>query len=109
MNNTQDLSKFGYRELRMVAELLTAYCDDPNILGDNVTVEFNPNSGCVFLVDEDYNTAMMNGDQLEEWFTCPYCGYEGFLDDMSDHAKDTGLNPECIEYLTDIGVIDKEE
>ena len=99
--NTQDMSKFGYRELDMAGDLLKAYKgenDNTRFLGDGVKVEFNPNSGNVFLVDEDYNVAMMNGDKLEDWFYCPVCGHEGFLDEM-DHSED---NEECQEYLESI-------
>lgn len=101
INNTQDLSKFGYRELKMAAELLTAYCENPNILqGDNIAIEFNPN-----LVDDNYDVAMMNGDTLEQWFYCHYCGYEGFLEDMKEHGPLEELDSECIEYLQNIGAI----
>ena len=107
INNTQDLSEFGCRELDMTAELLAAYKENRDILGDGVTVEFNPNSGSVFLVDEDYNVALMSGDALELWYTCPYCGYEGFMEDMKEHGKDTDLHPDCIEYLEDIRALDQ--
>lgn len=98
--NTRDLSQFGYRELKIAGELLTAYTDEDDkdkttILSTGVSIEFNPNSGNVFLVDEDYNVAMMNGEFLEDWFTYPNCGHEGFKDDMK-HGED---NSECQEYL----------
>ncbi len=99
--NTRDLSKFGYREIQIAAELLNKYCDNPEILGDDVTIEFNPNSGNVFLVDEEFRVAMLNGNNLEEFFTCPYCGHEGFKEDMNHEPEDE----ECIEYLKQIGVV----
>ena len=99
MNNTQDLSKFGYIELDEAGTLLKAYADNPNVLeGSNINVEFNPNSGNVFLVDEDYNVAMMNGDDLELWYSCPICGHEGFLEDMKHNEDDE----ECQKYLKEI-------
>ena len=107
INNTQDLSKFGYRELDETAKLLAAYKENRDILGDGATVEFNRNSGNVFLLDEDYNVAMMNGDTLELWYNCPYCGHEGFMEDMKEHGEDDGLHPDCIEYLEDIGALDQ--
>lgn len=88
-----DLSRFGYREKKMAAALLTAYCESPpDELGDGVTVAMNTNSGYVFLTDEDYNTAMMNGDKLEMWLMCPECGHEGFAEDIDDehHIDDYG-------------------
>jgi hypothetical protein len=104
MNNTRDLLNFGYRELDMAGTLLKTFQtvnDDTKYLNSNVTIEFNQSSGNVFLVDEDCNVAMMNGHQLEDWFSCPICGHEGFKKDM-EHGED---NEECQEYLKDIGVI----
>lgn len=104
MDNTQDLSKFGYRELYMAGDLLKAYKtnkDKTHVFGrydSGVNVEFNPNSGNVFLVDSDYNVAMMNGHDLEDFFSCPICGHEGFLEDMK-HGED---NPECLDYVLEI-------
>ena len=101
MNNTQNLGEFGYMELSEAGTLLNAYVDNPNVLeGSNINVEFNPNSGSVFLVDEDYNVAMMNGDNLELFYSCPICGHEGFLEDM-EHGED---DEECQEYLNEIGI-----
>lgn len=99
--NTRDLMKFGYRELALAGELLSALKtdkDNTRFLSHGVAVEFNPNSGNVFLVDEDYNVAMMNGEMLEDFFSCPICGHEGFLEDMK-HGKG---NKECQEYLKQI-------
>ena len=84
---TTDLRDFGYRELRMAGELLTAYkttADRSERLGDGVHVVFNRTSGNVFLCDEDYNVAMMNGHVLEDWHDCGYCGAEGFAEDLFD-------------------------
>ncbi len=48
-------------------------------LGDGVTISMNTSSGNVFLVDEDYNVAMLNEDgKLENWVSCSYCGAEEF-------------------------------
>lgn len=100
--NTQNFEDFGYRELAEAGKLLTAYkaseTDNTRFLANNVKTEFNPNSGAVFLIDEDMNVAMMNGDILEDFFTCPECRHEGFLDEM-EHNTD---NDECQEYLKNI-------
>ena len=79
--NTRDLSKFGYRELEMAGQLLTHLKDID--AGDGLTVEFNPNSGKVFLVDDDFRVWMMLGDRIEEFFSCPECGNEGFKQDFT--------------------------
>ena len=97
---TKDMSKFGYREIAEAGRLLTAYAEQGcDHLGDGVAVWFNQESGNVFLSDEDYNVAMINGDKIEPFYTCPYCGHEGFLEEMEhDPAA-----PDCTEYLESIG------
>ena len=75
---TSDLTNLGSCELDIVGELLRAFRlekDKTRFLGDEVQLLFNPYSGCVFLSDEDYNVAMMNGDLLEDFFSCPECGH----------------------------------
>ena len=85
MTTTTDLSDFGFRELIMAAALLTAYCESPpDFLSDGVHLMMNMHSGCVFLTDEDFSVAMMNGDRLEQWHSCPECGAEGFAEDMPE-------------------------
>jgi len=101
--NTNDFSLFGFIEIQEAAKLLTAYCEDKNILGDGVKVEFNPNSGNVFLVDENYDVAMMNDGKLEKWYSCPHCGFEGFINEMKEHNPE---NTGCTEYLIQIKAID---
>ena len=49
---------------------------------------FNKNSGYVFLTDEDYNTAMMDGDTLEDFLTCGECGCEGIRSEFFEYAED---------------------
>ncbi len=95
MTNTRDLSLFGYREMDMAGDLLKKYAngrfndwEGENNLTDGVAVEFNPNSGNVFLVDNDYNVAMENDNaKLEMFLSCSYCGAEGFA------SEDKNLTP----------------
>ena len=88
-NNTQDLSKFGMRELALAGELLTAYADHgSDFLTDGVTVEFNPNSGMVFLVDEDYNVGVLEDAKVVQFYSCPVCGFEGTQADAKEENKD---------------------
>lgn len=81
---TEDLSEFGTIELEEVSVLLREYTKDRNVLGDNVKPMFNRYSGYVFLTDENYDVAMMNGDTLERFYTCGNCGNEGFAEDFDD-------------------------
>jgi hypothetical protein len=99
---TTDLAQFGWREKKMAAELLKAMVDQGlpgDFYDEKVTVMMNRHSGNVFLTNEDFQVAMMNGGELESFYSCPECGYEGFKDEM---AHDGGS--ECRRYLRDIGV-----
>jgi len=93
--NTQDLSKFGYRELNMAADLLKKYSSGLDSDWENykqkdqfgfegVKIEFNPNSGNVFLVDSDFGALMVNNNnKLEIWKNCLECGREGFKSEIA--------------------------
>jgi len=107
MSTTTDLSQFGWRERRMAAELLTASCDKgfpEDFNDDEVVIMMNSNSGNVFLTNSDYQVAMMNGDKLESFYSCPECGHEGFAEDMAHDG-----NAECKRYLQEIGVLEAED
>ena len=104
MNNTQNLADFGNIEIDEAALLLTTLNssnDDTIHFGNNgVNLEFNSNSGMVFLVDEDYNVAVMNGHQLEDFYTCPNCGGEGMQSEFREQNSDSC----CQEYANDLGL-----
>jgi len=93
---TSDLSKFGFREKEMAAELLTAYCKDcTDFLGDKVSVFMNMNSGYVFLSDEDFNVGVLEDDKIVQFFSCPECGAEGTLSDEVGFSEDSHLCEGC--------------
>jgi hypothetical protein len=82
---TSDLSKFGYREMDIAADLFKLYATGvADFLGSGVTVMFNTKSGFVFLTDEDFNVAVLSDDKtrLIQWFNCPNCGEEGSEDTL---------------------------
>lgn len=86
---TTDFSKFGIREREMSEELLRAWREQglPDDFDNNeVTIMFNLMSGYVFLTNSDYQVAMMNGDNLESFYTDFETGEEGFKDELSDEA-----------------------
>ena len=104
MQNTQNLADFGQVEREEASILLRTLGnvnDETKHFGNSgVAVEFNPMSGNVFLVDEDYNVAMMNGHQLEDFYSCPNCGGEGLQTDFrGDNSDDC-----CQEYADDLGL-----
>lgn len=85
---TTDLSKFGWREWHLARQLLDAMIDKglPNDFeNDGVHLMFNMNSGHVFLTNSEFQVAMMNGDKLESFYTCPECGHEGFADEIREY------------------------
>lgn len=104
MTTTTDLSKFGYRELTLLKELLSAMIEKglpSDFESDGVHPMFNTNSGNVFLTNDEYQVAMMNGDDLESFYSCPECGHEGFKDEI---GKDNGhgFADGCAEWLKEI-------
>ena len=94
---TTDLSKFGYKELEELRDILNAWMDKGLPLSfneDGIQPMFNMNSGYVFLTNSHDQVAMIGDNDLEIFHNCPECGQEGFIDDMihSDNAC-------CKEYL----------
>jgi hypothetical protein len=103
MTTTTNLSDFGWRELKMLEKLLKAYREQGlprNFDNDEVVPMMNKNSGDVFLTNASYDVAMMNGDNLEKWHNCSYCGHEGFLEDFEHEA----VNADCSEQMTEAGL-----
>ena len=82
---TTNLSDFGYRELKMLEELLRAIREQglpEDFYNNEVHPMMNLNSGNVFLTNSEYQVAMMNGDKLESFYTLSYHGNEGFFDEL---------------------------
>lgn len=98
---TENLADFGYRERVELEKILHAWNEfglPDNFWGYDVKPAFNRNSGYVFLVNSEYQTAMLNGDKLELWHFLPYSGEEGFLADLLAFNADE-LHPDDLEYL----------
>lgn len=102
--NTNDLSDFGMIELREASKILTAYCDGKltarakeNFGSKGVKLEFNTDSGNVFLVDDDYNVLMIDDDgMLDLWLITPD-GDEGYFDDLIEGYDDMSADDK--EYM----------
>ena len=96
---TTDLAQFGFRELKMAADLLNMYIEPSQQTArfqlefdrEDITVMMNRHFGTVFLTNAECQVAMINHDlnppQLDMWYYCSYCGAEGFITDI-------GFNPE---------------
>ncbi|UCJ09111.1 hypothetical protein KTO58_07990 [Chitinophaga pendula] len=99
---TENLGKFGFREIRMLKDILVAWVENglpEEFSFDNVRPAMNMSSGYVFLVNDDYQVAMMNGDTLELFHTLPYGGKEGFLSDLIEENDPDDLHEEDVEYV----------
>jgi hypothetical protein len=93
---TTNLADFRSRERRLLIELLTAWEEQglpDDFYEEEVVPMFNRNSGNVFLTNSEFQVAMMNGDKLESFYSCPNCGHEGFKEDCE--LNDDGCNECC--------------
>lgn len=110
---TTDFSEFGWRERKMASELLNASINQgfpQDFEDDEVQIMMNKNSGNVFFTNSEYQVAMMNGEDLESFYSLPYGGVEGFADELLDEYKNGNIdNDEDIEYLKQLGIIGDEE
>lgn len=96
---TENLADFGFRERQEAGKLLLAELP-MHFSGDGVRVAFNMNSGNVFLVNDDYQVAMLNGDgELEVFHTTPYEGHEGFIIDLLEEHSPEDLHYEDAIYI----------
>ena len=85
--NTTDLSKFGFRELEELRDILSAWIDNglPDDFEDSdVHPEFNEHSGYVFLTNSEHQAALLNDGKLETFYWLAGTGIEGFLDELID-------------------------
>lgn len=101
--NLNDIITFN-RERALAIELLTAYGEQglPNDFDEEgVKVACNRNSGNVFLTNDEYQVAMMNDGKLESFYSSPYNGHEGFIDELIDMMDDS-WHEDDIEWLNDI-------
>ena len=103
---TTDLAKFGSRELRMTAELLTAYCEGARPADfdhDGVTVMFNLRSGMVFLTNDHCQVAVSDGQgNLDSFYTSPYEGHEGALWELRADFDRDSWHPEDVAWLEEL-------
>lgn len=89
------------RERGLVRDILNAW-DSTGLpeafYTEGVKFAFNRNSGFVFLVNDDHQCAMMNGEKLSMFYSTPYNGEEGFLSDLLAVAP-SEYHEEDAEYI----------
>lgn len=105
---TTNFADFGVRERHELIEILQAWESSElpdDFYDDEVVPMFNRDSGYVFLTNSEYQVCMVADGKLESWYTTPYAGYEGFLDDFVQAYMDDlyEWDEEDIEYLRDLG------
>jgi hypothetical protein len=106
---TTNFADFGYRERKLAAELLTASVEQgfpEDFNDDGVEIMMNCNSGYVFFTNSDFQVAMMNGDDLESFYTLPWSGEEGFAEELRELDLED-LHEEDIEYMVEHDIIEE--
>ena len=108
---TEDLADFGRKELFELGDILKKWESNglpQDFEESGVKPAFNMNSGNVFLVNEDYQVAMINPstDKLESFYSLSYSGEEGFADDLKElYDRGEVEDEEDVEQLRDLGII----
>ena len=95
-NSMNTLEKFGYCELEGLNALIKAYANAgehaegkiyaelPKSWNNNgVYPEFNPDSGLVFLVNEEYQVLIRTKYGVMMWYSTPHANREGTLFDLA--------------------------
>jgi hypothetical protein len=98
---TENMGEFGYREIKELSKILNAWVENGlpiDFHQEEVKPAFNKNSGYVFLVNNEYQVCMLNGDKLDIWHTLPYSGEEGFLCDLLELDSDS-LHQDDVDYI----------
>ena len=95
---TENLSDFGAQERKILADLLAAPWPE-NFSNAGVKAAFNRLSGFVFLLNDDYQVLLLNGDRAEIFLTTPYEGIEGFLQDIINDYEPSELQSDDVEFL----------
>jgi hypothetical protein len=99
MCTTTDLSDFDGHDIKELTKLLSALDKQglpSDFYNDGVHAMLNKRSYNVFLTNSDYQVAMLNGQDLESFYTCFNCGHEGFSDECQ--LNENGCN-ECFPEL----------
>ena len=90
-------------DIEDVREIITAYCEPlrnkTKFFGKITEILHNLTYDNIFVLDEDYNCAMITHEgNLEEWITCPNCGGEAFLSEFKKECTDDC----CREWFNDL-------
>lgn len=104
-NEMWDLSTFGYREIDLAQEILKAVADNgypDDFEEEGVRIEFNPNTGDVFLTNDENQVCMVAEGKLESWYWLSNSGREDFLENLIQDFDSGYLDSEDYEELANI-------
>lgn len=100
-----NLANFREREMELAADLLRSYAragqrrdgKQYNALpeswcDDGVKLAVNPNSGFVFLSNEESQALVDTDDGVAMWYFTPYYGVEGTLEEVAEVFIDDGTD-----------------
>ena len=104
---TEDLGYImqGARERHEVMIILQAQDKFglPNNFSDRgIKFGFNKSSGRIFITNDDGECATMRGGKLVSFYSTPYSGLEGFIDDLLSDNTPADIHEEDVEYIRDI-------
>jgi hypothetical protein len=93
---TNKLEEFGIKGRNILIKLLQAWRDQGlpyDFCEEKVIALMNKKSKKVFLINNEYQVAMLNGEKLELLYSCKNCHHEGFQEICK--FNDEGCN-ECL-------------
>ena len=102
---TTNLAEFGTRELELLEDLIRAMRQQglpKNFYDGGICPMLNKYSRNVFLINSEYQVAMMDGDELKQFYFLSYHGREGFADDLYFDFKNGNIGVEDYEQLVEI-------
>ena len=97
-----DWMKFGSSEMKEAVKLHEQMHRIDSSGYEAIYVDLS--CGRAFLEDGDGRQWRLNSnDEIEEYFTCEFCGMEGFADELKENAEEC-----CINYLKECGAMDED-
>jgi hypothetical protein len=97
--NQRDIYNFSEEAKIKIGPLMVAYGDPKRNmtirLGRKVTIEWNPDSNWVFLINTNFQTAVLDSDlNLRDWWLCPNCSKENFKEVLECYGTKC-----CLDYI----------
>ena len=102
--NIADFSHWHRMELIQILKLWNEHGLPQAFYEGGVKLAMNTSSGSVFVTNEEYQVCMRNPQhgKLAMWYSTPYDGHEGFLEDLIARFED--LHEEDQSYLHEVAI-----